>query len=178
MEVRLHPGEVLWPLAAGAWRRVSGMVSCCPHPGPCTSGASAASSTLAGPARPCSGCAINWAGISPASSSAKSSGTINDDQCQELHPRLLQSGRCVAGVECRGLLASTLLGTAGQGWLGLGFGSSVPLKRVLAELHAPSVAGRRDGQREGGMRAVEGTSPGHPELGLGSAGSPCARTWL
>lgn len=76
------------------------------------------------------------------------------------------------------MLASTLLGAVGQGRLGLGFGSSVPLERVLAELRAPSVAGMRDGQREGGMRAMEGTSLGYPEPASGSAGSPCARTRL
>lgn len=105
-------------------------------------------------------------------------GQFDGGQCQDLRPRLLRSCRCVAGVERGGLLASTLLGAVGQGRLGLGFGSSVPLERVLAELRAPSVAGRRDGQREGRMRAMEGTSLGYPEPASGSAGSPCARTRL
>lgn len=74
-----------------------------------------ASIALAGPARPCRGCAMSWAGISLASSSAEPRGTISDGRCQDPRPRLLPRRRCVAGVERGALLASTLLGPVGQG---------------------------------------------------------------
>lgn len=67
---------------------------------------------------------------------------------------------------------------AAVGWGRLGSGSSVPLERVLEEFHAPGMERRRDGQREGGMRAVEGSPPQHPETEPGSAGPPWARTQL
>lgn len=74
------------------------------------------------------------------------------------------------------MFPSTRLGAVGRGRLSSG--SSVLLERVLEELHAPGMVRRRDGQREGGMRAMEGTPPQHPEAGSGSAGPPCARTQL
>lgn len=106
----------------------------------------------------------NWAGISLARSSAKPSGTINDGQRQDLQPRPLRSRRCVAGVEHGGLLASALRGAVGRGRPSLGFGSSIPLERVLAELHAPGVAGRRDGGHGGHLWG--NLSPNWALLGL------------
>lgn len=75
-------------------------------------------------------------------------GQFDGGQCQDLGPRLLQSCRCVAGVERGALLASTLLGAVGQGRLGLGFGSSVPLRTCFGR--APrSQRGGKEGRSEG-----------------------------
>lgn len=106
-------------------------------------------------------------------SSAQPGGTSG-----RVQPRALVPGSAEVqmwrGGGAQGLVPIHRLGAVGRGRLGLG--SRVPLERVLEELHAPGME-RRDGQREGGMRAVEGMLPSlHPETGSGSAGPPCART--
>lgn len=141
------------------------MVLSCPRPGRCSCPRGAAG-------RGCAGCARAGQDLI---------GRARRDQqpwpASGPHSRLLPRCRCGAGVEHKGSFPSTRLGAVGRGRLGPG--SSVPLERVLEELHAPGMERRRDGQREGGMRAMEGTPPPqHPEAGCGSAGSPCARTQL